>query len=160
MLILYTFIAIFGLLSVDQAIKFLVEQTIKNTGEIHFISDIILFKYRENTGAAFSIFEGNTWMLSLVTAVAIGVGLYFIMRNKIRDPFAYWSIVTIISGGLGNLVDRIFRGYVVDYIYFKPINFPIFNFADMLIVCGEIFLAIYLIFFYDKYHRVNKNGNK
>lgn len=160
MLTLYTILSILGLVVADQTIKLLVDLTLKNAGEVRFIADIIVFKYRENTGAAFSIFEGKTWALSLITAIAIGIGFYFIIKNKIKDPFAHWSITIIMAGGIGNLIDRVFRGYVIDYIYFKPIDFPIFNFADMLIVCGEIFLAIYILFFYDKYHKGIKDGNQ
>ena len=63
-----------------------------------------------------------------------------------------YTVLTAVAGGLGNLLDRIFRGFVVDYIYFVPINFPVFNFADICVVVGMILICIYIFFFEDKHH--------
>ena len=148
MTILLSVLGMVGLVAVDQILKLLVAPLISDGSIIPIIGDVLVLKYSENTGSAFSLFSGHTEVLTVLTALLL-IALPFLYRYmKFEHFWAKLSLFLILSGGVGNLIDRIFRGYVVDYIYFTPINFPIFNFADILVVSGVIALAIYVLFFY------------
>ncbi len=147
-----------ALAMIDQIIKYFVFTGLQGNPDITLIPNVLYLRYSENTGAAFGIFSNSTVFLSIVSAVIVAVGFYFIFSRKFINKFVYATIIMIIAGGLGNLIDRVFRGFVVDYIYFSPINFPIFNFADMLITVGEVLILIYLIFFYKEGTELRYNG--
>lgn len=116
-------------------------------GKIHvFIKGFLGFVYAENTGAAFSMFTSSTTALSVVTGIVMAAGLIYLAIPSKRSLAYDICIPLIIAGGAGNLVDRIIRGYVIDYIDALFIDFPIFNFADCLITCGAFVLIIYLIY--------------
>lgn len=137
--------AIALLTATDQIIKYFVQQFLQPVGEIPFIDGIIGWRYLRNTGAAFGSFSDFTIPLSIVTGIVLAVGLYLIIAKKIKSKFYLVCAVMIISGGLGNLIDRIFRHYVVDYIEVRFMNFAVFNFADILVTVGAIMLIVYLI---------------
>ncbi len=143
---------------IDQIIKHFIFVYLQGNPDIVLIPNVLYLRYSENTGAAFGIFSDSTVFLSIVSAVVVVVGLYFIFSKKFINKFVYATIIMIIAGGLGNLIDRVFRGFVVDYIYFSPINFPVFNFADILITVGEVLILIYLIFFYKEGTELRYNG--
>ena len=100
--------------------------------------------YTNNTGAAFSILLGKRIFLIVVAILIIGILLYYIKKNKVDGKLNIIAFSLIIGGSLGNLIDRIVRGYVVDFISIKlgSYNFPIFNIADTLIVVGVFLLLI------------------
>lgn len=125
-------------------------------GEIPYVAD---FTYVRNTGAAFSMFSDGTVFLSVVSiAFCIAVVMYWIIA-KPQHKLNKTALMLIFSGALGNAVDRVFYGYVVDFISIKWFNFPVFNIADMAIVIGAILFMIYVIFFEkDKKAGENKNG--
>lgn len=105
------------------------------------------FVYVKNTGAAFSMMSGRTGVLSLVSAAfCLAVIVYWAVK-KPRHPLACLSLALLFSGALGNAVDRIALGYVVDFISIKWFDFPVFNIADMAIVAGAAAAAIYVILF-------------
>lgn len=133
--LVYVFIIILIILS-DQAIK---NQVIINgNGEI--LSNILKITYTENTGGAFNIGEGNINFLIIANILILGI-LTFLSIHLNKGLTL--SISLIIAGGLGNLIDRIIRGFVVDYIDITNIiSFPIFNLADIFIVIGTIILII------------------
>ena len=109
---------------------------------------LIDFTYVQNTGAAFSSFQGMQWLFALVFA-AFTVGIIWEFSKK-RMPFTTlerWLIVAIYAGGLGNMIDRVRLGYVVDMIAVDFMNFPVFNVADCFITCGCILLLLHLVFF-------------
>ncbi len=147
-----------ALAAVDQIIKHFVFTGLQGNPDITLIPNVLYLRYSENTGAAFGIFQDGTVFLSIISAVIVVVGFYFIFSKKFINKFVYSTIILIIAGGLGNLIDRVFRGFVVDYIYFSPINFPVFNFADMLITIGEIMLLVYIIFFFKEGTEIRYNG--
>lgn len=134
------------LVYVDYLLKELAVSKLSD-GEIHvLIKGFLGFSLAKNTGAAFSLFSSSTTLLSVVTgAVLLGVMIaLFAVRKK---PLIYDILIPlIIAGGAGNLVDRIRLGYVIDYIRTLFIDFPIFNFADILITCSSIALIVYLIY--------------
>lgn len=134
----------------DQLAKWAVAATLSSAAPVTVIPGIFQLTYVENTGAAFSSFDGQRWFLIIVTGLVIIGLLYLMLFHHIRDTFVIWCLSGIIAGGIGNLIDRIFHGYVIDYIQLTFVNFAIFNFADCLVVVGVIVLLVYLLFFHKK----------
>lgn len=145
MSVLISFISIVVLTGIDQLIKFFVEQNLQPIGTSNFINGFIGWSYVRNTGAAFGAFSQSTTLLSIVTGAVILAGLVLIALKRIKSKFCLTCAVMIISGGLGNLIDRVLRGYVVDFIDVQFTDFAVFNFADILVTCGSIALMIYVI---------------
>jgi signal peptidase II len=135
------------LVFIDQIIKIWAVNVLKPAVAMDFISiggkEILGFRYAENTGAAFSSFSnGGIFLTIIITLILIGVAFYA-LTDKNKTFFKSLLFVMVIAGGVGNLVDRIKQGFVVDYIEVRFIDFAIFNFADILIVVGAIMLFIY-----------------
>lgn len=149
----------FILVGVDQLFKFWAIEYLKPVSTHAIFEDILHFTYVENTGAAFGIFSGNVIFLIIITSIAILASIFLIFYKKITSKILICSLSLVIAGGIGNLVDRIFRGYVVDYVDFRFINFAVFNLADVFVVVGCIFLIIYILFF-DKKLDQNKFQGK
>lgn len=131
-------------LIIDQASKLLVIKLLNPGDSITIIKNFFYIKYTNNTGAAFSILLGKRIFLIVVAILIIGILLYYIKKNKVDGKLNIIAFSLIIGGSLGNLIDRIVRGYVVDFISIKlgSYNFPIFNVADTLIVVGVFLLLI------------------
>lgn len=131
-------------LIIDQITKILVVNSLVPGENIEIIKNIFSIIYTNNTGAAFSILLGKRIFLIVVAVLIIGVLLYYIKRNKIEKKIDIIALSFIIGGSLGNLIDRIIRGYVIDFISLKlgNYNFPIFNIADILIVIGVFLLLL------------------
>lgn len=127
-----------------------VTEHIQTKNDITFIKNFISFSYGENTGASFGIFKGKTTALIIVTAIALVVLIVYMFLNKKDNKFMRVCFIMILGGGLGNLFDRIFIGYVRDFIRFDFIKFPVFNIADSFITIGTIMLCIYVMFFSSK----------
>ena len=132
----------------DQLSKFWVVENIPLYSQLDAIDGLFHLTYVQNTGAAFSSFQGMRWLFVLVFAVfAVGLVWEF-SHNKLGfTAFERWCIVTVFAGGLGNMIDRLRLGYVVDMIEVEFIRFPVFNVADCFITCGSILLLIHLFFF-------------
>ena len=145
MSVLISFISIVVLTAADQVIKFIVERYLQPVGTAEFINGFIGWNYVRNTGAAFGSFSENTTLLSVVTGVVLLIGIILIATKRIKSKFYLTWAVMIISGGLGNLIDRIVKGYVVDFIDVQFTDFAVFNFADILVTVGSIALMIYVI---------------
>ena len=154
MLQVITLIIIALLVAIDQFIKLLVIEHLEPIGSLTLIDGFIQLNYAENTGAAFGSFSGKTSLLSIFTFVIIIAGIIYLMVKKRKIDVEYVCIALIIAGGLGNLVDRVFRGFVVDYIEPLFVDFAIFNFADILVTCSCIILVIWL--FYDMYKEAKR----
>ncbi len=119
-------------LVVDQIIK-LLAMNLNET--IVLIPNVIQLNYVQNFGVAWSMFSNKLIYIIIFSIIAIWY-LFKILFEYKMYPIIHFGILMMIGGALGNLVDRVFRGFVVDYIQLQFINFPIFNFADMLLVCG------------------------
>jgi signal peptidase II len=130
----------------DQLIKFEIVKHLAPIGTFTLAKGFMQLRYVENTGAIFGSIPSKTLILSIMTAIIIAVSLFFILSKKIKPGFIYVCLVLVISGGIGNLIDRIFRGFVVDYIEPLFVNFAIFNFADCLVTVGAFAMMGYLIF--------------
>ena len=152
--------AIAVLTAADQIIKYFVLLYLKPVGSVSVINGFLEWNYVENTGAAFGSFSGNTTLLSVITAVIILAGIAAIIFKKIKSKYLLVTATIAIAGGLGNLIDRIFRGYVVDFIKVLFIDFPVFNFADILVTCGSFMLIIYLIIDIYNDSRKKSKGDK
>ncbi len=152
-------VCIAAIAAADQLIKIAVLNSPLVSGEVSTVIDGFLqWRYVENTGAAFSLFTGKTALLTVFTAVVLLVGFYLIFAKKIKSKVALASVVMLMGGGLGNLIDRVFRHFVVDYIEVLFIDFPVFNFADCFVTVGEFLLVGYLI--YDIVRDYKKAGQK
>ena len=130
---------------VDQLLKIEMRNWLKSAGEIPLIGEALKLTYLENRGMAFGMMQGQKWLLVWVTAFVLLILIAAIMMGKIRKPATLFTPAVIIGGGVGNLIDRVYRGYVIDYINVSLIDFPIFNFADICVTCGTIVLLILLV---------------
>lgn len=134
-----------ALVVVDQLVKFLVRANIPLGEGVPFIPHILQLTYYQNTGAAFSIFEQHTWVLTLISAVASVLLIVLLAKRTFNHPFAMVSLALVLAGAVGNLIDRLFLGYVTDMFQTLFMNFPIFNVADICIVCGGIAFCVYFL---------------
>lgn len=150
MLILY-FIAIIILIGIDQLLKFWAVEKLSPVGSIPLLgtkeNPILQFHYLENNGAAFSSFAGMRWVLVGLTAVLLVACFLLLLRYYHKSIVFSLGLVLVFSGGIGNMIDRIFRGgLVVDFIDIAVIHFPVFNFADCCVVIGAFLVAFYMLF--------------
>lgn len=130
---------------VDQLSKYAVVSTVKADGPVEFLFGLFQLRYVENTGAAFSSFSDNTTFLTVFTSLVIAACVLVLLTRKIEPLFPNICLVLIVAGGLGNLIDRIHYGYVVDFIEPLFIDFAVFNFADCCITVGVFMLIGYEI---------------
>ena len=146
----YFFMALFvaGIVAADQLSKLWVVANIPLHTSMDAIQGLFHLTYVQNTGAAFSSFQGMIWLF-VVIFVLFTVAVIWEFSKK-RLPFTTldrWCIALVYAGGLGNMIDRVRLGYVVDMICVDFINFPVFNVADCFITCGCILLLVHLVFF-------------
>lgn len=135
-----------AIIVVDQLIKYwVVAHLAVNTAQT-LIPHVFGLLHVRNTGAAWSILEGQTWFFYVFTGIAVLVILYLLFRKSQPSKLFELGLSFILGGVLGNFIDRVRLGYVVDMFQLKFINFPIFNLADMFVVTGVILVFIYLIF--------------
>ncbi len=139
-----------ALILLDQGIKLWAIGTLRDKDPIVLIKGVLEFRYLENRGAAFGIFQNRQWFFILITLIVLA-GLFF-LSGRIPQDRKYLPLqicfYLIGAGAVGNLIDRVFRSYVVDFIYFKLIDFPIFNVADIYVTVSAILLILLLLFFY------------
>ncbi len=159
MSVIISLISIAVLTAADQVIKLFVERFLAPVGTAEFINGFIGWNYVRNTGAAFGSFSDNTVLLSVVTGAVLLAGIVLIAMKKVKSKFCLVCAVMIISGGLGNLIDRVLKGYVVDFIDLQFMNFAVFNFADILVTVGAFALMLYVIadIFRDRKNSGEKN---
>ncbi len=132
----------------DQLIKLLAVEHLQGKGIVTVINKLLYLNYAENRGAAFSMLANHRWIFIVFTFIAIGALIYVVFSKKIKNKLFLASAAMIIGGGIGNLIDRIRLGYVVDYIYWSFFK-PVCNFADYCITFGTALLMIYIIFYTD-----------
>lgn len=112
---------------------------------IPVIKGVFNITYVKNTGASFGMMAGARWFFVAVTVILIAAVIYYAVKNKITDKLFLVSASFVVGGGIGNLIDRIATGAVVDFFDFCLINFAIFNVADCFVVVGVILMVIYYI---------------
>ena len=136
------------LVAADQLIKAWAQAVLKPMVSMDIIPGVLSHYYHENFGADWGILQGKRWLLLGVTGVILAVLLVALVLKKFKGPLLQSAVALILAGGVGNLLDRALNtgGYVVDYIYFELINFPIFNLADVCVCVGTGLLAVYILF--------------
>lgn len=140
------YILIIALIVIDQISKYLALNNLAQVGSIPIIENVFHLTYVENRGAAFGMFQNNQMIFVIVALGASIVGLYYLYKKKL-NLLGNLAIILIISGAIGNLIDRVRLGFVVDYFDFRFIWEYVFNVADVFVVVGTILLCIYIIFF-------------
>jgi len=146
-------IAIVGIIIFDQLIKVAAAGILPALpGQTFvFIPGFASFTYVQNTGAAFSLFANATWALTLLSVVlAVAMIIALVKTRKVKSMLLKISLIFIIGGAIGNMIDRIFSGFVRDMIEFTFVKFAIFNVADSFVTIGAVLLGIYLLFYWDK----------
>ncbi len=129
----------------DQITKYFASSKLSGGSVQSFIPNVVRFRYAENTGMAFSMFTGARWLFVVLTvAVCIGV-LYYMFSDKCKSLWLYWSLGVVVAGGIGNLIDRMVKGFVIDFIEPVFVDFAIFNIADCAVTCGAVVLVGYLV---------------
>ena len=148
MQILYFSLFTMGIVALDQWTKYLVVTQIPLHGHVDAIPGLFHLTYVQNTGAAFSSMEGMRWLFVAIFVVMTAALLYEYFKKPMGfTKFERWCIAALYAGGLGNIIDRVRLGYVVDMIDLDFMNFAVFNVADCFICCGAFALLISLIFF-------------
>ena len=149
-----------GLIGLDQLTKILVDSNMKPNESIPLITigdtQVLRLTNVRNPGAAFSILEGKQIFLVIFTAIIVLAMLYLMISKKVKRTPYIWSMSLIVAGGIGNLIDRIIRGEVIDFIDVKIINFAIFNVADICAVLGSAGLLIFVVADEIKEHKKKK----
>lgn len=156
---LYALMAAFAavIVIVDQVTKYLTIANIPLGGFVEAIPGLFHLTYVRNFGAAFSSFEGQQWLFAIIFALFTAGIIYDFTKNYL--PFTKlerWLVAAIYGGGLGNMIDRLRFGYVVDMISVDFMDFPVFNVADCFITCGCILLLAHLIFFNKEFWKDDK----
>lgn len=146
-------VAVFALLLlVDQLTKLWAVKILKPIGSIPIIRNVLEIYYVENRGAAFGIMQNKQWFFLIITVVVLA-GLIWI-SGKIPEEKHFIPLRVCLyfigAGAVGNMIDRIFRKYVVDFIYFSLINFPVFNVADIYVTVAAVLLVVLVLFFYQE----------
>lgn len=146
-MITYILAAITGalVLCADQFTKVYVQNHFEMAKSYDFLPGLIDITYIHNDGGAWGMLGGYTWLLLSVTIVVMLVCIALLLKYGAKDKMMFWAIVLVLSGGVGNMIDRIFRGgKVIDFLHFEfwP-TFPVFNIADCAIVVGAGLLMLY-----------------
>ena len=153
----YFLLTIF-LIGLDQFVKYLTYTNIPLHGSMPFIPYIMELTYIQNTGAAFSILSEHTWLLTLCSFVLSIILAAAVWQKFFEHPFGRTALTLVLAGAIGNLIDRAFRGYVVDMFHTLFMEFAVFNVADICVVVGGIAASVYYVFFYDKLERDKRKG--
>ena len=132
------------LLAADQILKYFVLRDLRPIRSVPILPGLLELSYIENTGAAFGLFKNVMWLVFLITAVAFIVILVILFRYKKHTFFSYAASALLIAGGIGNLLDRIFYGFVVDFIHVLFFDY-IFNFADCCVTVGVVLFVIHVL---------------
>lgn len=142
-------LAIISLLFLDQFTKYLAITDLKDQSAVVLIDGILELQYLENKGAAFGMLQNKKTLFIFMTVVMLTVIFYVFFKLPEQKKFVIWQVFMclICAGGIGNMIDRIRFDYVVDFIYFKIIDFPVFNAADIMITVGTVLFFIVILFF-------------
>ena len=148
-----------GLLALDQWSKAWITANLPLGERMDFLPGLLDLQTVHNYGAAWSSFSGQRWLLVVGTCVIVALVAWFLARRIVRHPLGVTAGFLVVAGGLGNIIDRVRLGYVVDMLHFQfwP-SYPTFNVADVCIVSGAILGAIYYVLLYDKHDRRKTDG--
>jgi signal peptidase II len=138
-------------LALDQWVKYWTVTHLALGESCDFLPGFVELFRVHNYGAAWSSFSGMRWLLVGVTSVIVAAVAVLVWKRLIRHPLGLTAAAMVISGGLGNIIDRVRLGYVVDMFNFQFIRYPVFNVADIFVVTGAILGAIYYLWLYEKH---------
>ena len=134
-----------ALIVLDQLVKAYVVQNIA-LGEVKtWIPNLVSLTYLQNRGAAFSMLQDQQWFFAVITLVVMGVAVWYLHKHIEDSWWLVTGLVLIIAGGLGNFIDRISQGFVVDMFHLDFINFAIFNVADSYLTVGVVVLLLAML---------------
>lgn len=156
MIIFISLLIIAALVGADQFIKYIVVRFLEPVGYVDVIPKVLRFRYVENTGAVFGSFSSHTLVLTIVSVILLVGTVIYLIKNKDKSKFVNACLILMVSGGIGNIIDRIRLQYVVDFIEPLFVNFAVFNFADCLITVGAFALIFFVIF--DSFKDKNKKA--
>lgn len=139
------FVSILLLILLDQAVKGYVVKEIPLGGMRRFIPKVVSLTYLKNSGAAFSMLENQQWFFAIITLIAMGAAFVYLYRHIKGSLWLLLGLTLIISGGIGNFIDRVRQGFVVDMFHLDFMNFAIFNVADIYLTVGVGLLLIYIL---------------
>lgn len=144
---------------IDQGIKYFVVEYLEPVGELEAIPNLLDLVYVENSGVAFGMFSDMRWIFVAVTGIVIIAFIFMLLKIGNESKLFSISAALIIGGGIGNLIDRVFLGYVVDYLQLSFFS-PVCNFADYCITAGTVLLVVYLLFYSDlsKENKIKENN--
>ena len=149
--ILIVFMVLIAVL--DQVVKAIVTARIPLGAAVKALPGVFHWTNLHNTGAAFSMLQGGRWLFALICIVGLITVAVLVKKKVLTSRFELWCLAAIFGGGIGNLIDRIRLGYVVDMIEVDFMKFAVFNIADCFITCGAVALFVYILFF-------DKSGKK
>ena len=157
MLYAVTGLAALGLLVLDQWVKYYITVTLPLGERMDWIPGLIELRTVHNYGAAWSSFSGQRYFLLAVTTLIVLAVVWVLARRIVRHPLGVTAAMLIVSGGIGNIIDRIRLGYVVDMfqlVFWR--SYPVFNVADICVVCGAILASVYYLWLYERYDAPQK----
>ncbi len=137
--------AVLVLIALDQLVKLYIVSDFKLGQVKSFIPHLVSLTYLQNTGAAFSMLENQQWLFTLVTCLVIGGAVYYLIKHLNASKWMLAGLTLVIAGGLGNFIDRIRQGFVVDMFHLDFINFAIFNVADSYLTVGVVVLLLAML---------------
>ena len=155
----FAYFALFaaGIVAADQFTKYLTVANLSLGEHAAFLPGLLRFTYVRNYGAAFSSFQNQQWLFALIFVVFTGLVIWEYRKKAMPfSTFERWCIAAIYGGGLGNMIDRVCLGFVVDMIETEFIRFPVFNVADCFITCGCIAMMVSLILFNKEFWKDEK----
>lgn len=144
-------------LALDQWLKAYVTANIPLGQAQSLLPGVVELRTVHNYGAAWSSFSGSRWLLVAVTSIIVIFVTVLLIRRVVRHPLGVAACCMVISGGLGNIIDRVRLGYVVDMFNLQFMNYPVFNVADILVVCGAVLGCIYYLWFYERCDKAVKH---
>ncbi|MBP2619839.1 signal peptidase II [Streptococcus panodentis] len=146
-------LSVLTLVLLDQLVKFYIVSDFKLGQVRDFIPQLVSLTYLQNTGAAFSMLENQQWLFTLVTFLVIGGAVYYLIKHLHASKWLLAGLTLVIAGGLGNFIDRLRQGFVVDMFQLEFIHFAVFNVADMYLTFGVAILLLLMI-------KEEKDGSK
>ena len=146
------------LVVLDQIVKLLIRHNIALGESVTLIPGVMDLTYIQNTGAAFSLFRQHTWILAIISLVVAVLIVIALLKRIFTKPFGVISLAVVLAGAVGNLIDRVFLGFVTDMFKTTFMNFAVFNVADICVVLGGIAVCVYVIFFYEKWEKTGRKA--
>ena len=147
------------LVALDQLVKYWAFTELSVLGTIPIIDTVFHLTYVENRGAAFSILQNQRWLFLILTPLIVAAIIFVLYKKRIYSKIGRIGLYLVLAGALGNLIDRIWHGFVVDLFDFRLIHFPVFNVADIYVVCGVVLFFYYYLIQHEKLEKAAK-GNE